>query len=71
VGPREHPVCPPRRRAGVSLHAPFRKPDSRDLAERFDNVRKWIRALETGGKPAQGYGYEIEWTEINHRQLTR
>jgi len=49
----------------------FRKPDSRDLAERFDDVRKWIRALETGGKPAQGYGYEIEWTEINHRQLGR
>jgi hypothetical protein len=49
----------------------FRKPDSRDLAERFDDVRKWIRALETGSKAAQGQGYEIEWTEINHRQLGR
>src|SRR5947209_8214102 len=49
----------------------FRKPDSRDLAERFDDVRKWIRALESGSKAAQGHGYEIEWTEINHRQLGR
>jgi hypothetical protein len=34
-------------------------------------VRKWIRALEHGSKATQGYGYDIEWTEINHRQLGR
>jgi len=49
----------------------FRKPDARALSERFDEVRQWIKALESAGKAAQGFGYEIEWTEINHRQLGR
>jgi hypothetical protein len=56
----------------VFPYAPrFRRPDTRDLAERFDDVRKWIRALEQGSKGTQGHGYEIEWTDINHRQLGR
>lgn len=62
------------RRSGAAVfpYAPrFRRPDTRDLADRFDDVRKWIRALEHGSKAAQGHGYDIEWTEINHRQLGR
>ncbi len=49
----------------------FRKPDVRALSERFDEVRQWIKALESAAKPAQGFGYEIEWAQINHRQLGR
>ncbi len=49
----------------------FRKPDVRALSERFDEVRQWIRALESAGKAVQGFGFEIEWTDINHRQLGR
>ncbi len=49
----------------------LRRPDTRDLTERFDDVRQWIRALEHGSKSVQGFGYDIEWTEINHRQLGR
>jgi hypothetical protein len=49
----------------------LRKPDARALADRFDDVRKWIRALEQGSKTGQGFGYDIEWAEINHRQLGR
>jgi hypothetical protein len=49
----------------------FRKPDARDLSERFDEVRRWIRKLEEGSKAKQGFGYQIEWTGINHRQLGR
>ncbi len=49
----------------------FRKPDVRALSDRFDEVRQWIRALDSGGKAALGFGYEIEWSEINHRQLGR
>jgi hypothetical protein len=45
----------------------MRRPTNRDLAERFDDVRRWIRVLETGAAA----GYEIEWTEIAHRQLGR
>jgi hypothetical protein len=49
----------------------LRKPDARALAERFDAVRQWIRGLEEGSKAQRGFGYDIAWTEINHRQLGR
>jgi hypothetical protein len=49
----------------------LRRPDAAALSQRFDAVRAWIRALEAGGKARQGFGYEIAWTEINHRQLGR
>ena len=49
----------------------FRKPDVRALSERFDDVRQWIKTLESAQKSVQGFGYEIEWTQINHRQLGR
>src|SRR5258708_6472962 len=49
----------------------LRGPDARDLAEHFDDVRKWIRTLEEGSKANVGFGYEISWSEINHRQLGR
>ncbi len=37
------------------------------MLDRFDDVREWIRTLEHGS----GSGYEIVWTEIEHRQLGR
>ena len=51
------------------LHLRFRRPDAKDLSERFDDVRRWIRNLEEGSKAKQGFGYEIEWIGIHHRQL--
>jgi hypothetical protein len=47
------------------LELRLRGPDTRALSERFDQVRQWMRELQ-GGR-----GYEIEWAEINHRQLGR
>jgi len=49
----------------------FRRPDTRDLSERFDAVRAWIRALEDGAKPSRGFGYDIAWEETSNRQLGR
>ncbi len=43
----------------------LRQPSVAQMAERFDEVRAWIRALE------EGEGYRIVWREINHRQLGR
>ena len=43
----------------------LRRPESRDLSERFEDVRQWIRELEN--EPL----YRIEWTEIDHRVLGR
>ena len=41
------------------------------MAERFDEVRRWIKQLDEASKPRAGFGYEIEWTTINHRQQGR
>jgi hypothetical protein len=49
----------------------LRRPDSRAMSDRFDEVRRWIRELETGSKTHRGFGYVIAWTEIEHRQLGR
>ncbi|MGK5081593.1 DUF3322 domain-containing protein [Janthinobacterium sp. HLX7-2] len=48
-----------------------RQPGTSDLGVQFDEVRRWIRQLEEGSKAGKGYGYAIEWREINHRQLGR
>ncbi len=50
---------------------PLKRPDGRVLSERFDDARAWIRALEDGSRARQGHGYDIEWSEINHRLLGR
>lgn len=44
----------------------LKRPDSKALAERFDEVRQWIRQLQEG----EGH-YRLDWLEINHRQLGR
>jgi hypothetical protein len=51
------------------LELRFRRPDGKTLLERFDEARKWIRDLEAESKAGQGFGYEIQWVEINHRRL--
>ena len=45
------------------------RPGVRDLSDDFAAAREWIASLAAGGKPAVPCGYEIEWEEINHRQL--
>lgn len=49
----------------------FRGPTSRELSGRFSEVQPWIRALEAGSKPARGRGYELVWSDVNHRLLGR
>ena len=39
-------------------------PDSRELSERFPEVRDWIAGLSAGAGP-----YRIEWRTVNHRIL--
>ncbi|WP_286828305.1 MULTISPECIES: DUF3322 domain-containing protein [Kordiimonas] len=47
----------------------FRPPTSQALADEFDAVRSWIRALDEGSRTHQGFGYDIVWRHFNHRQL--
>lgn len=49
----------------------LRGPDTRAYGDNFEKVRSWIRSLEEGARARRGFGYDIEWTEINHRQLGR
>jgi len=41
------------------------------LGQRFEEVRAWIRELEDGSRANRGFGYDIEWIDIKHRQLGR
>ena len=53
------------------LRLRLRCPDTKALGERFEEVRAWIRELDEGSRAKRGFGYEIEWIEVNHRQLGR
>ncbi len=53
------------------LSLAVRRPDPKSLSERFDDVRNWIKELENASRSTRGFGYEIEWMEINHRLLGR
>jgi hypothetical protein len=57
------------------LHFPLRlrmrRPSPSDLGAKFESVRAWISALDQGSKGARGFGYELEWEEVNTRQLGR
>jgi hypothetical protein len=53
------------------LKLTMRRPDAAALGQSFEAVRSWIRELEDNSRAARGFGYDIEWTDINHRQLGR
>lgn len=49
----------------------LKRPNAHDLAERFEAVRHWTRALEAGSKTQTGCGYDIVWEDINSRATGR
>lgn len=51
------------------LRLPLRRPSTKELGVRFEEVREWIRRLQDGSKSSLGFGYELEWSDHNHRQL--
>jgi hypothetical protein len=53
------------------LKLTMRRPDATALGQSFDAVRGWIRELEENSRAGRGFGYDIEWADINHRQLGR
>jgi hypothetical protein len=53
------------------LRLRLRRPGPADLIDQFEAVRAWIKALEAGSRAALGAGYDLAWTEVNHRQLGR
>ncbi len=53
------------------LKLTMRRPDATALGQSFEAVRGWIRELEQSSRSGRGFGYDIEWADINHRQLGR
>jgi hypothetical protein len=53
------------------LRLSLRRPDAKAMGQSFEAVRAWIRELEENSRASRGFGYEIEWADINHRQLGR
>jgi len=51
------------------LDVPFRKATAREALERFGEVREWVNRLREGSRERKGFGYSLEFTEVNHRQL--
>jgi hypothetical protein len=49
----------------------MKRPTSKELGQRFDEVRRWLRALEEGSRAARGFGYDIDFEEVAHQQLGR
>jgi len=46
----------------------LKKPSRRELAEQFDGVRDWHRQWQ---KDAERHSLQLEWEQVNHRQLGR
>lgn len=53
------------------LRVTLRRPDSRALGERFEEARRWIQTLERSSRSRASHGYDVHWTQIEHRQLGR
>lgn len=53
------------------LKLALRRPDAKAMGQQFEAVRAWIRELEENSRVSKGFGYEIEWADVNHRQLGR
>jgi hypothetical protein len=49
------------------LRVSVRGPGPAELGSRFDDVKRWARALDAGSKAARGFGYELEREEIANR----
>lgn len=50
---------------------PLRHPGGSELSNSFAEAREWLEKLDYRSKAHTGKGYELEWREINHRQLGR
>jgi hypothetical protein len=50
---------------------PLRYPCTTELSNSFGEAIEWLEKLDNQSKARTGTGYELEWREINHRQLGR
>lgn len=53
------------------LELRLRQPGGAEIGQAFEAARAWIGALVGMDREARGFGYELVWRDINHRQLGR
>lgn len=53
------------------MQIPLRQPGISDIGDNFGAVQQWIRALDAATSATRGYGYELIWRDVNHRQTGR
>jgi hypothetical protein len=46
-------------------------PGPGELGGRFDEARRWMRALEEGSRERRGHGYALDWAEVDNRLIGR
>jgi hypothetical protein len=49
----------------------FRKTGGRHTIQSYSEVQRWVAELNNASKTTVGYGYTVEFSEMNHRQLGR
>ena len=49
----------------------LRRPKASEFGPSFDAVRAWIRSIEAASRAETGTGFDINWEEVNTRQLGR
>lgn len=52
-----------------ALDIPFGKPGGRELLNEFARIGESLQGLQAAAKPASGYGYQIDFESVAHRQL--
>jgi hypothetical protein len=49
----------------------LRRPPASEFGSSFEAVRIWVRSLEEASRNETGIGFDIEWEDVNTRQLGR
>jgi hypothetical protein len=53
------------------LRLRFRKTGGQHAIDSFSEVQRWVSELNSSSKEALGYGFTVEFAEVNHRKLGR
>ena len=53
------------------LRVPLKCPTPRELVDHYGEVKAWINELVQQAGSGRGKTYDLEWREVNHRQLGR
>jgi hypothetical protein len=53
------------------MAVPLRRPHPSLIGDRFDELQRWIRAVERESRACRGSGYDIRWVEVESRRNGR